>query len=432
MFNIEQNIINFYNTHKNIKWNLLKNEWKEYLINKWDDCFNIKESFFRIKYNILETPKCIICGKPAKFYGRPNYIYASTCGCKECNKQFRYYKLKSLTNEQKQLIKDKIKQTCLKKYGVEHYSNRERAKQTCLEKYGVENPAQTKTAKEKYKQTCLEKYGVESFTQSNIQKEKSKQTKLERYGDEYYSNRKKAVKNTNYNLIKEKAKQTCLEKYGDEYYSNREKAKQTCLEKYGVENPAQTKIAKEKYKQTCLEKYGVEHIWNISDKHIQCWNNNAIEHRKQTSIKHYGVDHPSKSQIVQNKINKIKRKNHTFNTSEQENKSYKLLKEKYDDAIYQYKSELYPYLCDFYIPSLDLYIECNYHWTHGNHPFNKDNNNDQLLLETWKQKNTKFYDNAIKTWTIRDVNKRNTVKENNLNYIEFWNINELKTWLSPK
>ena len=59
----------------------------------------------------------------------------------------------------------------------------------------------------------------------------------------------------------------------------------------------------------------------------------------------------------------------------------------------------------------------------------KDNNEDQLILEQWKEKNTKFYDNAITTWTIRDINKRKIAKENNLNYIEFWNINELKDWL---
>ena len=28
----------------------------------------------------------------------------------------------------------------------------------------------------------------------------------------------------------------------------------------------------------------------------------------------------------------------------------------------------------------------------------------------------------------RDPNKRRIAKENNLNYLEFWNINELKDW----
>jgi len=116
--------------------------------------------------------------------------------------------------------------------------------------------------------------------------------------------------------------------------------------------------------------------------------------------------------------------------SKSENKSYNVLKEKYSDIIYQYKSDLYPFNCDFYIPSLNLYIECNYHWTHGGHPYNENNKKDQNQLKNWKEKNTKFYNNAINTWTIRDVNKRNIAKQNNLNYIEFWSLKELKTWLN--
>lgn len=35
----------------------------------------------------------------------------------------------------------------------------------------------------------------------------------------------------------------------------------------------------------------------------------------------------------------------------------------------QYTSERYPFLCDFYIKPLDLYIELNLYWTHGGHFF---------------------------------------------------------------
>ena len=66
----------------------------------------------------------------------------------------------------------------------------------------------------------------------------------------------------------------------------------------------------------------------------------------------------------------------------------------------------------------------------GNHPYNSDNIDDQNKLNFWKEKNTKFYNTAINIWTIRDVNKRNIAKQNNLNYIEFWNIDELKEWLN--
>ena len=39
-------------------------------------------------------------------------------------------------------------------------------------------------------------------------------------------------------------------------------------------------------------------------------------------------------------------------------------------------------------------------------------------LEAWqeKAKTSKFYENAIQTWTVRDVEKQRIAKENNLNY----------------
>ena len=37
-----------------------------------------------------------------------------------------------------------------------------------------------------------------------------------------------------------------------------------------------------------------------------------------------------------------------------------------------------------------------------------------------KSKNSGYYQNAINTWTIRDVNKRNIAKQNNLNYLEIF------------
>ena len=58
-------------------------------------------------------------------------------------------------------------------------------------------------------------------------------------------------------------------------------------------------------------------------------------------------------------------------------------------------------------------------WTHGKHPFNK---NDIELLETWKKKAEKsnFYKKAIYTWTISDPLKRKTAKDNNLKYLEIF------------
>ena len=99
---------------------------------------------------------------------------------------------------------------------------------------------------------------------------------------------------------------------------------------------------------------------------------------------------------------------------------YQELIKKYgkSDIIRQYKEKRYPFHCDFYIKSKDLFIECNYHWTHGKHPFDKNNSEDIKKLNAWqeKAKTSDYYKGAIEVWTIRDPLKLKYFKENNLNY----------------
>ena len=207
---------------------------------------------------------------------------------------------------------------------------------------------------------------------------------------------------------------------------------QTKIKRYGSKNNY-SKIA-----ATVQKKYNVSNVFNKDDVRrnniISITSQSAKNKRKETCIKRYGVDVASKSEIVKAKVNwaaqkdkeyKTKKKNHTFNTSKPEIISYDILKEKYPDVIYQYRDkDRYPFVCDFYIPSLDLFIECNYHWTHGGKPY-EGTEEDNKIIDGWKSKNSQYYNNAINCWTIRDVNKRNIAKQNNLNYIEIWNINEL-------
>ena len=405
------------------KLNNIPEEYKEYLENRYNDFVSYRETIIRIMKYIEEVPKCPICGKNNKLH---NYkcIYLNTCGDNDCVKKYSKIKYentmmsnhgykynwnnksilnKSIINSQSEEAKKKHKETCLKLYGNENYVNHEKTKQTKLERYGDENYVNH----EKTKQTKIERYGNENYV--NI--EKIKQTKLERYGDENYVNH-------------EKTKQTKLERYGNENYVNIEKIKQTQFNKFG-------KYAwnTDKQLETCLKKYGVKNVF--SSKFIQ-------DKIKQSRYKHFGK-YQSDLQILKShskeanrKRNITKKKNNSFNTSKPEDQSYLLLKEKYNDVKRQYKSEEYPYLCDFYIPSLDLYIECNYHWTHGKHAYDPTNIEDNLLLEKWKQKNTKFYNNAINTWTRRDVKKREIANKNKINYIEFWNIDELNKYIEAK
>lgn len=207
--------------------------------------------------------------------------------------------------------------------------------------------------------------------------------------------------------VREKRYNTSVKLYG--YGNNQKKMKETCNKKYGVDNVFSNNLIKEKIKQTCIKKYGVYNYTKTEEYH------NIIKEKEIETI---------------NQRNNTKRKNNTFNTSNPENNSFILLQKKYNNIIRNYKSDKYPFNCDFYIPDLDLYIECNFHWTHGLHPYNENNIEDINKVNLWKSKNTKYYNNAIITWTIRDINKRKIAKENNLNYLEFFTFNKLKEYIN--
>lgn len=149
-------------------------------------------------------------------------------------------------------------------------------------------------------------------------------------------------------------------------------------------------------------------------------------------MKKYGVDHPWKDPVIHKeamiKGYEAKKRNKTFNSSKPEEVVYELLKEKFFNTIRQYSNIYYPFSCDFYIPEKDLFIECNFNWTHGKKAFDENNSLDSNKLKFWdKEKEAHpFYKQAIKTWTVRDVQKRLTAQKNNLNYIEWFSLEEAK------
>lgn len=137
-----------------------------------------------------------------------------------------------------------------------------------------------------------------------------------------------------------------------------------------------------------------------------------------------------KQEIVE-KVHNTKKQNGVYQhvgTSKQEDIFYERLLSFYDkeDIVRWYRDERYPFCCDFYVASKDLFIECNFFWTHNNHVFDKDDPNDVAELAKWqeKAKKSKFYKAAIYTWTDLDVRKYDTAKKNNLNYKVVYNGNE--------
>ncbi len=405
-------------------FNRLTDEEQQYVKNRYNDSLSIKETFYRIKNNIEIRPVCKNCGKPVEFCR--NGYFRDFC-CISCI---------NLSNE----IKNKRKNNSLNKYGCEFPSQskefREKFNNTIINR----TPEEKENISKKYREANA---NISKERKKEIQ-EKIKKTKLERYGDAYYCNSKKSneTKLERYGKLVniEKYKKTMLEKYGVEFPLQlkeiKEKTIQTNLKKYGVEFPSQSKEIKEKTIQTNLKKYGVE--FPSQSKEIK-------EKQKTTCLEKYGVEtffkanklkYKCHSEDANNKRNITLKTNNSFIVSKPEEKCYALLKEKYPDIIRQYRSEVYPFNCDFYIPSINMYIEYQGSQYHHNHPFDKYNIDDINELNRLKELNKKSnrhkegkksqYDNIIYVWSDLDVRKRNIAKENNLNYIELWNFDDVK------
>lgn len=130
--------------------------------------------------------------------------------------------------------------------------------------------------------------------------------------------------------------------------------------------------------------------------------------------------------VIEKRFNSMKANNHLnpYNSLFEKNIYFKLVAA-YGvlDVIYQYYDKIrYPFKCDFYIKSEDLFIEVNGNWTHGSHPFNPNNGEDIKKKNEWikKSKNSKYYKNAVYTWTDLDVRKINLAKNNKLNFIAIY------------
>lgn len=112
--------------------------------------------------------------------------------------------------------------------------------------------------------------------------------------------------------------------------------------------------------------------------------------------------------------------NGTCKSSRAEDEMYEKLCAVYgsDNVLRHFVGDLrYPFECDFYIKTEDLFIELNKHPSHGTHPFNSNNKDDMLLFEELSNKNDKWSKMILDVWANRDVIKIKTALKNNLNYI---------------
>ena len=364
----------------------------EYLNSRYNDSDCMTETIRRIEYKLEERPVCKWCGGHVSFNGyHKGSMHYSACCCSSCHAKY---------------TKDKRFETNIKKYGRKNFGSAEKVKEYWISHYGVDNPAKTDFVKKKMRETNLRKYGFNCSSKSEIVKEKIKQTCLKRYGVEYTGQIEEA---------KEKSKKTCLEKYGSEYYIG----SKDCLEKtiefskqnYNVDWFTKSEEIKNKAKKTMLRRYGVEYSMQIPKN------------------KEYMSYLMSSYEMQERRYDAMKR-NHTFNSSSTEEELFLYIKSRFPKVVRQYKDKnRYPYFCDFYIPELDYFIELQGYYTHGNHPFDPNSNEDLQLIEYYKKKYGEDCQ-PITIWSIKDVEKRNCAKSNHLNFKEVWSVEDGKNFVN--
>lgn len=315
------------------------------------------------------------------------------------------FKEKSSINEARI---NKIKQSNMAKYGVistlQLKEVKQKSKETMIHKYGVEHALNNKMLKNKQENTLMSNYGVMVPAKSDIVKEKIKETNNIKYGGNAPIN---SIE------IKEKIENTNISKYGYKNCSQneliKEKVKETNNIRYGGNAPLCSPKVKEKIKNTFIEKYGVDNPLK---------NNEVREKMAKTNLEKYGVDNYTQTEGYKLKCYNTKKLNNSFHISKPEQELKQFIKSIYPNTISQYKSELYPFTCDFYIPERGLYVEFQGNWTHGTGPYNGDNLNPEWIKKA--KEGSKFYKNAIEVFTVKDPLKRKTAVENNLNFLEIW------------
>jgi len=204
--------------------------------------------------------------------------------------------------------REKVKQTCLKRYGIENSLNRIDIRKKSIESRRIS----IETVKERLKDVhgdivtldektyinisskCLFydfEYGSWWATPNNVigskkshpkrRSLKAKETLKKKYGVE---------KIFDISGMRDKIKNINMKKHGNEWYLSTEeskhKRKKYNLKKYGCECITQSEYFKEKCKDTCMRKYGTKHVMQnkeISLKAAKSLNNSYIQYHWKTN-----------------------------------------------------------------------------------------------------------------------------------------------------
>lgn len=200
-----------------------------------------------------------------------------------------------------------------------------------------------------------------------------------------------------------------------------EENKKRMVDRFGVEYNSQRKEQIEKRKTTLIEKYGTVNLHSIKE---------FEDKSKETIMKKTGYDSYFKIPEIRKLAYEQLLEDSKNGKSKKEDEVYDfLISLGYTDTIRHYISDSYPYPCDFYIPSLNMYIEYHGSQYHNGRAYlgNPDDIKEaNTLLEKDKVrceetgKNKSPYFSIFNTWTNIDCKRRNLVNERKLKYLELY------------
>jgi len=216
----------------------------------------------------------------------------------------------------------------------------------------------------------------------------------------------------------------------------REKAEQTYIERYGVPfgKLATLDDIKQKIVVTTLKNYGVSNVLKLQStieahRTVCRENGNEINQKRvNTCLEKYGVPVAMQAEEVKSKIDyhEIAQKSHdtmkrngTFKKSGPENKLYELLCEKFGNDNVERQTKVNGWAIDFYIKTIDLYIQLDGVYWHGL---------DRPIEDIKKFEHKR--DSVIYTTYMRDIEQVMWFKENNKRLVRGNSVEEIFIKLS--
>ncbi len=376
-----------------------------------NEIHNHKYDYFKVNYVNQSTPVVIVCPQHGDFERTPSY-HLRGGGCPVCAKQ---HTLDAISKPKSEETKRKRKETMLKRYGATTFAGSEAAKK--LHESG--GGPWSKSSREKAAQSCIDRFGAKTWAESDIGIAMAK----DRCAD--LDVRKEMSERAKSDITRKHYAETSMKNHGAKHWTQSDDGKLKLHELFSTDEERKARSERmrsaevqQKMQETSMKRYGTPYYWQSDEGRVRL--------KKLLS-----------NDDVQKKIIETKKLRGTLNSSKPEKTAFQLLIDKFgeSDVECQYKSDdRYPFACDFYIKSLDLFIELNASWMHCYHWFDDNNPDDLKELQRLIEKADEgkpMYKRAIYIWTYDDLRKREIARKNNLNYLVFWDndLTDFKKWL---